>query len=164
MFCTEKASSELHLQDSLHLRHLVFVLEQHCDPAEEVDAYDSTCDHWITYEIISSSSSSSRVPIATVRLVTLSNGIGKIGRLAVRKSHRGRKLGKALMEAMEAHVREYQPELSVLMMHAQRDKIGFYEKMGYQVTDATVFYEDGIEHVKMEKMIMREVGEGRVEV
>lgn len=79
------------------------------------------------------------------------SSIGKLGRLAVDLSARGLGLGRMLVETLENDAKSL--NISTIDVHAQVDKRAFYERLGYHVTDETVFIEDGIDHVKMAKIL-----------
>jgi predicted GNAT family N-acyltransferase len=97
-------------------------------------------------------SQQSRQALGTVRLYRIPNSsIGKLGRLAVDLSARGLGLGRKLVEALEQHAKTI--GMTSIECHAQVVKRSFYEKLGYHVMDETVFVEDGVEHVKMGKLL-----------
>ena len=74
-----------------------------------------------------------------------------MGRLCLDKEYRGLGLGKRLVQAMEGGAR--QKGYEKISMHAQKVKIPFYQRCGYQVQDLPEFWEDGILHVHMEKLL-----------
>lgn len=70
------------------------------------------------------------------------------GRLAVLREYRGRKLGRRLLEEMEKRILEAGGKRIVLSAQVQAE--GFYEKQGY-VKSGAVYYDEKCEHIHMEK-------------
>ena len=86
-----------------------------------------------------------------IGLVPVSSTKGKLGRLCVLKKYRQKGFGRILVQALEDHAK--QQGLNCILLHAQVDKIGFYESMGYSQISNELFMEDGIEHVVMNKTL-----------
>jgi len=126
------------LEDAYAIRREVFVQEQNVSEAEEYDGTDGSCVHLVAYE--------DDVPIATGR-VMITNDDYVIGRVAVLKAHRGRKLGLGIMQALIDACCTMGSERQVL--HAQVHARGFYEKLGFSAYGG-VFDEAGIPHIAME--------------
>lgn len=82
--------------------------------------------------------------VATARWREL-QGVYKLERFAVLATHRGKGLGKALVEAVLSEIR---PTDRHIYMHAQLPVVSFYEKLGF-VKDGPLFEEAGIQHYKM---------------
>ena len=107
-------------RDALVVRDAVFLVEQKCNPALEIDFDDGISWHWVIY---AENSQGSKVPAATIRLVPAQahadaddekavvgpNYAGsilwdqkepytKIGRLSTLKEFRGRGYGRVLVE------------------------------------------------------------------
>jgi predicted GNAT family N-acyltransferase len=74
----------------------------------------------------------------------------RLRQMAVYNEKQGKGIGRALMNFAEnvARDRGYKS----LNMHARKNAVGFYEKMGYQVT-SNEFLEVTIPHVVMEKQL-----------
>jgi predicted GNAT family N-acyltransferase len=72
----------------------------------------------------------------------------RLRQMAVYNEKQGKGIGRALMNFAENVARDRGYKL--LNMHARKNAIGFYEKMGYQVTSEE-FLEVTIPHVVMEK-------------
>jgi predicted GNAT family N-acyltransferase len=117
------------------VRTAVFVEEQKIPEHEEWDEHDDTSLHVIARD-------AAGTPIGTGRL--LRDGI--IGRVAVLKDWRGRKVGDAIMHLLIAEARKLGVRESVL--HAQTYAIPFYERFGYQV-EGHEFIEASIPHRRM---------------
>ena len=76
----------------------------------------------------------------------------KIGRLAVLPQWRNSGYGRQLLSAAELFATNVLG-IERSLLHAQTHKRNWYEKAGYTVVREEVFLEEGIEHVKMEKML-----------
>ena len=130
-------------RDKLHaVRRLVFVLEQRVPEELEWDDLDERAYHVLA-------SDSEGEPIGTGRL-TLE---GRIGRMAVIKSWRGRGVGKAILQALLTLARK--EGCSVVSLHAQLHALPFYEKYGF-IAQGPEFEEAGIPHRAMELRLQPE--------
>lgn len=84
--------------------------------------------------------------IGTSRLLVHAPGVGRIGRMAVRASHRGRQVGRRMLDALlEAAVERGD---RVVILYAQVSAQGFYQRAGF-VERGSRFEEAGIPHVEM---------------
>jgi len=81
-------------------------------------------------------------------LIEENPSIVRLRQMAVYNEKQGKGIGRALMNFAENVARDRGYKL--LNMHARKNAIGFYEKMGYQVTSEE-FLEVTIPHVVMEK-------------
>ncbi|MBM4245840.1 MAG: GNAT family N-acetyltransferase [Deltaproteobacteria bacterium] len=125
----------------LALRRAVFVDEQGVDPALDADGLDDGATQFLAW--------ANGVPIGTARL-RIADGTAKAERVAVLDDFRGRGVGLALMNAVEASARA-QGHRSVLV-HAQQAVVPFYERLGYTATE-DAFDEAGIPHRRMRKCL-----------
>ena len=108
------------LPDAHGIREDVFVREQGFH--NEFDEIDPKAVHLLVLE--------GDTPVAAGR--TFPDGTGKVwhlGRICVRKPWRGRHLGRLVMEGLEKAARERGAEK--LVLSAQVQAKGFYEKLGY---------------------------------
>lgn len=132
IFATSWARDEAPLRA---IRQAVFVVEQAIAEADEFDALDPECFHFLAV-------SEKRDAVGTVRL----EPIGKISRLAVIGSQRGLGIGKGLLKAAVEKALETQPK--TIWLHAQTHATEFYERQGF-FTVGESFDEVGIEHIRM---------------
>lgn len=118
------------------LRRTVFIEEQGVSEADEVDQLDPESLHLIA-----------RVEdraVGTARII-IKDGVAKIGRVCVLKSHRGTGLGAALIrEALKVSKGEAQTAKLGAQLHA----LGFYEALGFQAI-GPVYDDAGIDHRDM---------------
>lgn len=119
------------------LRLEVFHAEQGIPVAEEFDADDAEALHMLA--------ECDGQPAGTGRLICR-DGVGRIGRMAVRHAFRGRGVGRALLDALVAAAREQGARR--IEIHAQTRAAGFYAQAGFTVAGAE-FLEVGIPHRRM---------------
>jgi len=119
------------------IRREVFVEEQGVSPANEFDATDRMATHLLAWR--------KGEAIGTARLYA-EDGVGRIGRVAVLASQRGRGVGEALMvrALQEAGERGY----GEIVIHAQLRVRRFYERLGF-VAEGAVYQEENIPHMTM---------------
>lgn len=143
-FRVEEALTPDEMEEALQIRFDVFVKEQGVSPAVEADEFDEVCLHFLVRD-------DEDEPVGTARLNNKGNGIAKIERVAVIDTHRGRGIGRILIQHLEDQARMM--GFRLVVMHSQTHCKGFYEKLGYLLADTEEFDEDGIPHVRMEKLI-----------
>ncbi|MCD8494281.1 MAG: GNAT family N-acetyltransferase [Burkholderiaceae bacterium] len=129
---------------ALPVRLAVFVQEQGVPIELEQDEYDQQAVHVVAFV-------PPRVVVGTGRLIVMDKALGKIGRLAVKKSYRGKGHGKIMMQALIERAQSL--GLRELKLHAQCDAESFYQSLGF-VTQGDRFMEAGIEHVLMVKRLI----------
>ena len=89
---------------------------------------------------------------------------GKFGRLATIKDFRGKGYGKILVDTLLEYAgknadvmvkdKELGPWKGLMLIHAQRDKEGWYKQFGFETDEGMgLWWEEGIEHVGMWKRI-----------
>jgi predicted GNAT family N-acyltransferase len=130
------------VQQCLRLRWTVFVEEQGVRPSDELDAHDST-------DAVHALALLRGVPCGAGRLIFIAPGIAKIQRMAVIDDARGRGVGKALLEFLEAEARRR--GATRLTLSAQVRARPFYEAAGYAASGEPFDDGTGIPHVSMEK-------------
>lgn len=134
-------SAEL-LHDILRLRVDVFVVEQQCAYAE-VDGQDLAALHIVARDGGGTLAAYARI------LPGVGGGLPHIGRVVVRKEHRGRGLGKELMQAAFNALRlRYGSARSAVA--AQVYLLPFYAGLGY-IRMGPDYLWDGIPHVDMQR-------------
>jgi N-acetylglutamate synthase-like GNAT family acetyltransferase len=81
-------------------------------------------------------------------LVEEKKDVVKLRQMAVLNDVQGKGIGRALMQFAENLARDH--GYKVLTMHARKNSVGFYEKMGYRVKGEE-FHEVSIPHYEMQK-------------
>ncbi len=126
-------------QSASTLRESVFVQEQGIAAELVWDALDADAVHAVSFN-------SMELAIASGRLLEPAPGLGRIGRMAVRRDLRGAHLGRDLLHALVlASERRGDHEVS---LHAQCSAEGFYRRNGFAAR-GPVFEEAGIRHIDM---------------
>lgn len=121
--------------DAQLIRLEVFVQEQQVPADLEMDDNDAVCLHAVAYD-------AQGTPVATGRLLP----DGHIGRMAVRKPHRGTGIGGQLLQGLMAQARARGDREVVLS--AQTHAAPFYLRHGF-VPRGGEFMEAGIAHMEM---------------
>ena len=138
---TKIAQTPEELQQVMAIREEVFVREQQVPPELEKDAEDDSAIHFLA--LVNGQA------VGAARLVVHGDE-GKVGRMSVLSPFRGRGIGSALLQKVEAAAREQ--GLVRLRLHAQDHALKFYQRLGYQVT-GEAFLEAGIVHFPVEKLL-----------
>ncbi|MBR4622354.1 MAG: GNAT family N-acetyltransferase [Ruminococcus sp.] len=90
-------------------------------------------------------------PVATCRFFEIDNAHAMIGRVVVLPEYRGTGLGRRTVLEAEAWLKELGYKTAVV---ESRDvAIGFYNKLGYSVTDKAVIHGDTFDCIRMEKKL-----------
>jgi predicted GNAT family N-acyltransferase len=132
-----KISTDKDLEEALRIRIRVFVREQGVPAEIELDDDDKRALHLLA--------SIGKKPVGTARIV-MRDGKAKIGRMAVLKSHRRKKVGKKLL--IRAITTAKKQGARKIYLNAQVAVIGFYESAGFRCV-GPVFDEAEIAHRKM---------------
>lgn len=118
------------------IRYKVFVEEQQVPKEMEIDEEDTHALHFLVMD------NKKHQPLATGRL--LENG--HIGRMAVLKEYRNRRVGSKLLSAIIDEARKR--DINEIFLNAQISAVGFYEKNGF-TAHGEEFMDAGIPHIKM---------------
>ena len=111
------------------IRRAVFIDEQRIPEAEEWDAHDATCLHYLA---------EADSPAGTARLIAKGD-VAKIGRVAVLPAYRGAGLGARLMQAVMADARAR--DFRQAELESQVYAVPFYERLGFVAEGPA--YDDG---------------------
>lgn len=126
-------------RDAQAIRTAVFVEEQQIPAEMEWDEADAIGVHAVAVNRFG-------VPLATGRLLEHVPGVAKIGRMAVVRSMRGSRVGRAVLDALMRAARARGDH--EVLLHAQLSAAPFYSRAGFSER-GTVFEEAGIPHVEM---------------
>ena len=129
------------MQEAFKIREIVFIDEQECPPEEEFDGLDEESIHFIAYI--------TGEPVGTSRYRTTDKGV-KLERFAVLKEHRGKGVGKRLVQTAIVQIAATFEAGTLLYMHAQLDAMPLYARYGFEKV-GDKFVEAGIEHFLMKK-------------
>lgn len=140
MFDVKLVTTDEDRERAFALRKEVFVKEQGVPLTLELDEYDATAIHFIVND--------GEDTIATARIREIEPKIGKVERVCVLSTYRGKRLGILIMETVEQYATSI--DFKKLKLHAQSYAVPFYEKLGYDVTSPE-FMDADIPHRAMEK-------------
>jgi predicted GNAT family N-acyltransferase len=139
----KKIETDQELQEAFKIREIVFIDEQECPPEEEFDGLDEESIHFIAYI--------TGEPVGTSRYRTTDKGV-KLERFAVLKEHRGKGVGKRLVQTAIGQIAATFEAGTLLYMHAQLDAMPLYARYGFEKV-GDKFVEAGIEHFLMKKTL-----------
>jgi YbgC/YbaW family acyl-CoA thioester hydrolase len=125
------------------LRTEVFVQEQKVPADMEWDADDATALHAVAINRMG-------MVLATGRLLQHAPGVGRIGRMAVKKQLRGSDLGRRVLHTL-MDAAQQRGDTQVLL-HAQCSAEGFYQRAGFK-PQGSIFEEAGIAHIEMVRLL-----------
>jgi YbgC/YbaW family acyl-CoA thioester hydrolase len=125
--------------DASRIRSEVFVTEQRIPAELEWDEADATAVHAVAYNRLGQA-------VATGRLLPATEGIAKVGRMAVHQVLRGCGFGEQVLRALadEATRRGDRG----IELHAQRTAREFYARLGFEPRGVP-YEEAGIPHIDM---------------
>jgi ElaA protein len=141
----QQAFNELSIHELysyLQLRVDVFVVEQNC-PFPEIDGYDQESFH-LAYMVENEPLAYARILPSGVKYHRIS-----IGRVIVKKEHRGKGLANELMDECLKFIDKKWPNQEV-QLQAQSHLKDFYGSFGFE-SISNEYLEDGIPHVDMVK-------------
>ena len=136
-----RARGDVEMSAALTLRHDVFCVEQGVPENEELDGRDHEGIHLVAVE--------DGELLGTCRVLMVGT-TAQFSRLAVRRSARRRGVATALLQAADDETRAAGGNR--LVLHAQTYARELYENAGYRPR-GRVFWEAGIEHIAMEKVL-----------
>ena len=90
-------------------------------------------------------------PVATCRIYMLDGSSAMIGRVVVLPEYRGKDLGRRVVTEAEKWLTELGCTRAVV--ESRTVAVGFYEKLGYAVTDQEIIRGDTFDCVRMEKAL-----------
>lgn len=93
------------------------------------------------------------LPIATARLIEIDPETYHLGRVAVIKEMRGKKVGTYLVKFIEVKARSLGARK--IALSSQLDKKGFYASLGYKETTGEIYLDQGYPHVEMQKILVK---------
>lgn len=137
---TKDTMSDIYL-DALRIRSEVFMKEQGVPFEREVDKDEANTVHFVLY-------SDQKEPMATLRLLPLSDKKMKLQRMAVLKKYRKQGFGKVLITEAENFAKLQ--GFHTIELGAQLSAIPFYEALGYKAYGEE-FIDADMPHMHMKK-------------
>lgn len=136
-------STDQEQNEAYRIRKVVFVDEQNVPMDLEIDEHEEASIHFIAYD------GKDVVGASRLRFV---GEYGKLERICVLKSYRGKSYGKKLIDKMEEEI--INKGYKKAKLHAQTHAKEFYERLGYEVF-SDEFMDAGIPHVAMTKELTK---------
>ena len=128
--------------DAKEIRRAVFIDEQGFQ--SEYDEIDNIAVHMVLLD-------EGEIPVATCRVFwNETMNAYTLGRFAVLKKYRGRKIGSVMMKEVEKYVRDKGG--TDIVLHAQCQVTDFYKKLGF-TEFGNIEEEQGCPHIWMRKSI-----------
>ena len=90
-------------------------------------------------------------PVATCRLYPIGESLAMIGRVVVLDEYRSKGLGRRVMSEAESWLREL--GFKKAAVESRDVAVGFYQKLGYTVTDTALIHGDTFDCIRMEKTL-----------
>jgi predicted GNAT family N-acyltransferase len=134
-----RITAPVDLEKAFEIRRRVFLVEQEVPPDEEFDDDDRRALHVLAL--------AGSEAVGTGRLI-FHDDHARIGRMAVLAQHRSRGIGRKILEELLRVAAER--KVGKIVLHAQVQAIGFYQKLGFQA-QGPVFEEAGIPHRVMQR-------------
>ncbi len=91
--------------------------------------------------------------IGVARLIDIDKDVIHIGRVAIDKEYRGQGIGHELLIGCENIAQQILKRKIIIELSAQIQAEKFYESLGYNRVNDTIYLDAGIEHVDMRKEI-----------
>lgn len=91
--------------------------------------------------------------IGVARLIDIDKDVIHIGRVAIDKEYRGKGIGRELIVGCETTAKNILKREVTVELSAQIQAEKFYESLGYNRVNDTIYLDAGIEHVDMRKVI-----------
>ncbi|RDH81068.1 MAG: GNAT family N-acetyltransferase [endosymbiont of Galathealinum brachiosum] len=109
----------------------------------ERDKSDTDCYHIIAID--------NKIIYGVARLEFPTNTSAQLRYMAVDDSYQGQGIGRHIVTHMEQYAKNN--NMDKLFLNARENAVGFYEKLGYKITDKTYILFDSIQHYKMIKKL-----------
>ena len=91
--------------------------------------------------------------IGVARLIDMDKDVIHIGRVVIDKEYRGQGIGHELIIGCENIAQQILKRKIIIELSAQIQAEKFYESLGYNRVNDTIYLDAGIEHVDMRKVI-----------
>ncbi len=88
-------------------------------------------------------------PVATCRFYPLGDRSAMVGRVVVLPEYRGKGLGSRVVSEAEIWLKDL--GFTKAVVESRNEAVGFYEKLGYSVTDKIIIHGDTFDCIRMEK-------------
>lgn len=135
--------TEAQFQQYYHLRWRILRKPWNQPEGSEHCADDAHCYHIMATE--------KNTICGVARLEFITKNTTQLRYMAVDDCYQGQGIGRSIVEHMEQFSRKN--NASELFLNARENAVGFYEKLGYKITEKSYVLFDSIQHYKMMKKI-----------
>jgi predicted GNAT family N-acyltransferase len=125
------------------LRWRILRAPWHQPAGSEKDDSEASCHH-----VIAVSDDGSIVGVG--RLQFNSDDEAQIRYMAVEPAYEGRDIGRQIVTALESFA--FEKERRKIVLDAREPAVGFYQRLGYEVTEKSYMLFDCIQHYRMKKI------------
>ena len=147
-FTIKQPETEAEIKDYYHLRWKLLRAPWNQAEGSEVDDIEDQCFHIIA---VASSKDDIDKVIGVARLQFNSATEAQIRYMAVAESYERNNIGRRLVNEMEQQA--VNSSCKKIVLDARESAVGFYQKLGYEVTEKSYLLFDEIQHFRMEKEI-----------
>ena len=143
-FIVRQPETKAEFRDYYHLRWKLLRAAWHQPEGSEVDDIETTCFHVIAIDTENNI-------IGVARLQFNSDSEAQIRYMAVTPENERRGIGRSMIEYMEQHA--LQTGHDNIVLDAREPAVGFYQRLGYEITGKSYLLFDEIQHYKMHKLL-----------
>lgn len=146
----KQPESDEEFKQYYHLRWKILRAPWHQPKGSEADDMEQQCVHVMAIDTGSSGNNNPRV-IGVARLQCNSDKEAQIRYMAVAAEYERKGIGRRIIKALETHARN--ACCKKIILHAREPAVGFYQKLGYQVTEKSYLLYEEIQHYRMIKVL-----------
>ena len=144
-YIVRQPETKAEFKEYYHLRWKLLRAAWHQPEGSEVDDIETSCFHVIAID----TEDTENAIIGVARLQFNSESESQIRYMAVSPAFERRGIGRSIISYIEEHAMRTGRHNMVL--DAREPAVGFYEKLGYEVTGKSYLLFDEIQHYKMQK-------------
>jgi len=144
MYTLKQPSTNEEFKAYYHLRWKLLRKPWGQPEGSEVDEIENNCYHIMAID-------NKQLIIGIARLQFNTEKVAQIRYMAVVAEHERQGVGRLMMHALEQQAK--QKNIKTIILDAREPAIGFYEKLGYRITQKTYLLFNEIQHFKMQKKL-----------
>ena len=143
-YTVRQPETKAEFKDYYHLRWQLLRAAWHQPEGSEVDDIETSCFHVIAID-------TEDTIIGVARLQFNSESDAQVRYMAVTPENERKGIGRSMISYMEDHA--MRTGYLNMVLDAREPAVGFYEKLGYEITGKSYLLFDEIQHYKMQKHI-----------
>ena len=143
-FTVRQPKTKAEFRDYYHLRWKLLRAAWHQPEGSEVDDIETACFHVIAIDTENNI-------IGVARLQFNTDSEAQIRYMAVTPENERRGIGRSMIAHMEQHA--LQTGHDNIVLDAREPAVGFYQRLGYEITGKSYLLFDEIQHYKMHKLL-----------